>query len=467
MFLKSSFTALRACLSRLFAPVDIASLIYFRIAFGAIMLWEVGRYFNHDWIRHYYIEPTFQFTYYGFDWVQPWPDVGMYLHFWGLAGLALCILLGLWYRLSMALFCLGFTYVFLLDQTRYLNHFYLISLISLLMICAPAHRALSLDVWRKPTLRADTASAWTLWLLRIQIGIVYFYAGLAKINSDWLRGEPMGMWLAERTDFPLMGPLFTEGWMVYLLSYGGLLFDLLIVPGLLWRRTRLCAFAIAVGFHGMNAILFSIGIFPWFMIAATALFFQPNWPLSWPFSHDRQGGKSNLARRKAPCSPLQQVTQGVVVTLLSAYCVPQLLIPLRHFLYPGNVSWTEEGHRFAWHMKLRDKTAYATFIATDPLTQITQSIDPIDYLTPMQVSKMSTRPDMILQFSHYLANEFRQQGHEQIEIRAIVKTSLNGRQPQLLIDPSVNLAQQPRTLTPSSWIFPLLEPLPTPRSGKR
>ncbi|MDJ0704941.1 MAG: HTTM domain-containing protein [Leptolyngbyaceae cyanobacterium MO_188.B28] len=378
MFLKSFSNALSLWLSRFSAPVDIGSLIYFRIAFGAIMLWEMGRYFNHDWIRRYYIEPTFHFTYYGFGWVRPWPAVGMYLHFCGLTILAICILLGLWYRLSMALFCGGFTYIFLLDQTRYLNHFYLISLISLLMIFAPAHRALSIDVLRQPKLRADTASTWTLWSLRTQIGMVYFYAGVAKFNSDWLQGEPMRMWLAERTDLPLMGLLSTETWMGCLLSYGGLLFDLLVIPCLLCRRTRLFAFAIAVGFHWMNSSLFSIGVFPWFMIAATTLFFQPNWPLP----RALQGWTTNRAPPKVFRTPLH-FRHWIVIALLSAYLVLQLLIPLRHFLYPGSVSWTEEGHRFAWRMKLRDKEADAKFIAIDPLTQATQIIDPLDQLTPM------------------------------------------------------------------------------------
>lgn len=264
--------------TRFFAPVDIASLIYFRIAFGTVMLWEVWRYFSHGWVKRYYIDPTFYFTYYGFGWVRPWPGDGMYLHFVALGALAICILLGLWYRISATLFFVGFTYVFLLDRTNYLNHFYLISLISLLMIVLPAHRAFSLDASRHPEIRSETAPAWALWVLRVQIGIPYFYGGLAKLNGDWLRGEPMRTWLAQNADFPIIGSLLTEEWMVYLFSYGGLLLDLLIVPILLWPRTRVLGYGVALMFHLLNASLFRIGIFPWFMIAATALFFRPDWP---------------------------------------------------------------------------------------------------------------------------------------------------------------------------------------------
>ena len=69
----------------------------------------------------------------------------MYLHFLPIGVLAVCSALGLWNRISTLLMFLDFTYVFLLDQTLYLNHFYLMALISFLMIFVPAHRAFSVD----------------------------------------------------------------------------------------------------------------------------------------------------------------------------------------------------------------------------------------------------------------------------------------------------------------------------------
>jgi vitamin K-dependent gamma-carboxylase len=462
--------------NRLFSPVDIASIIYFRIAFGLIMLWEVWRYFEYGWIKSYYIDPTVYFNYYGFDWVRPWPGEGMYLHFFALGALAVCILLGLWYRISTALFFLGFTYVFLLDQANYLNHFYLICLISLLMVFMPAERAFSLDALRHPEIHSDTAPAWVLWLLRAQIAIPYFYGGLAKLNGDWLRGEPLSGWLADKTDFPIIGPLFTEQWMVYLFGYSGLLLDLLVVPLLLWRRTRPFAFAASVLFHLLNASLFQIGIFPWFMIAATALFFSPDWPRFggrwWPskslgtISRKACPELSRRNAKRANASALQPIAtaplrpeQRLTVALLGIYMTAQLVVPLRHFLYPGDVGWTEEGHLFAWHMMLRSKRGKAEFFATDPVSGQSAKINPEDFLTPRQLRKFSRLPDMVLQFSHYIANEFRKQGYPQIEVRARVLVSLNGRKPQLLIDPTVDLAAQSRTLRPTPWIMPLHEPL--------
>lgn len=459
---------LHALPSRLFAPVDISFLVYFRVIFGAIMLWEVWRYFSHDWIRRYYIEPTFYFHYFGFDWIRPWPGDGMYLHFCFLGALATCIMIGLWYRVATVLFFLGFTYVFLLDQTRYLNHFYLISLLAFLMIFLPAHRALSVDAWRNRKIRSDTSPAWTLWLLRAQIGIPYFYGGIAKLNGDWLRGEPMRMWLAERIDFPVVGALFTEEWMVYLFVWGGLLLDLLIVPLLLWRRTRPFVFAAAVLFHLLNAQLFQIGIFPWFMLAATLIFFPPDLPRRLFAELFRRRRPEKRPRAGAPTIEHNHATPAPKVTLafLAVYLTFQVLVPLRHFLYPGNVNWTEEGHRFSWHMKLRDKEGDALFTATEPASGETWIIDPREYLTSRQRRTMATHPDMILQFSQYLADEMRRTGRGDVEIRAQVSASLNGRQKQLLIDPSVNLAGQKRNLWPSGWIVPLSQPLPDRKTAR-
>ena len=148
----------------LFRPVDIASLVFFRVAFGLVMLWEVYRYFDHGWISRYWIEPAWNFPYDFFEWVRPWPGDGMYVHFYVMGALALCITVGFLYRLSAALFFLAFAYMFLLEQARYLNHFYLVALVSFLMIFVPAHRVWSVDAWLRPRLRSHTIPAWPVVL---------------------------------------------------------------------------------------------------------------------------------------------------------------------------------------------------------------------------------------------------------------------------------------------------------------
>jgi vitamin K-dependent gamma-carboxylase len=262
----------------LFAEVDASSLVFFRVAFGVIMLVECWRFWAHGWISRHYIEPQFFFKYYGFEWVEPWPGSGMYWHFALLAVLSLLITLGALYRLAAVLFFFAFSYVFLLDQARYLNHFYLVILIALIMMVVPANRTLAMDAALLPRLRSATVPAWSVWLFRLQFEVVYIYAGIVKINEDWLRLEPLGMWLARRDDWPLVGELFNQDWVVAVAAYGSIAIHVIGAPLLLFRRTRGWVMALYFVFHLANHFLFQIGIFPWVAMAGTLLFLEPDWP---------------------------------------------------------------------------------------------------------------------------------------------------------------------------------------------
>jgi vitamin K-dependent gamma-carboxylase len=431
---------------RLAEPVDGASVAVFRIAFGLLLLVEVARFFAHGWIARYYIEPSFHFTYFGFGWVHPWPGAGMYVHFALLGAVAFCVAVGLFYRPSAWLLWVLFTYVFLLEEARYLNHFYAASLFAFLLALIPAQNAFSVDARRRRPHTSATVPAWALWLLRFQTGAIYLFGGIAKINPDWVRGEPMRSWLMERSNLPLIDLIVRNRLELLFFSYGGLLFDLLVVPALLWRRTRPFAFAAAVVFHTINSQLFSIGIFPWMMLAATTLFFEPAWPrrllARWPVGQ--------LAERAN--KPTGQLADWQIATL-AGYAVLQIAIPLRHFLYPGNVSWTEEGHLFAWHMKLRDKDGRATFVVYDPRARTTELVSPDSILMPWQTAKMATRPDMILQFAHFIAAERVKEGRP-VQVRVQSMVSLNGGGVRPMIDPRADLAAEPRTLWPAWWIEP-------------
>lgn len=442
----------------LFTPIDISSVVFFRIIFGALMIWEMRHDFSPQWVKIYYVNPTFRFSYYGFDWIKPLPGDGIFYLISILTLLAFFIMVGFCYRISITLFFLGFTYIFLLDQTRYLNHFYFICLLSFLMIFIPAHRTFSVDSWLRPKLQADTSPSWTLWILRFQVGVVYFLGGIAKVDGDWLRGEPLRGWLSSRTDFPIIGHLFTEKFMPFFFSYSGLLIDLLIVPLLLWRRTRVFSFLIAVLFHLMNSRLWTIGVFPWLMIAGTILFFPSAWPrrlfLSLGMGVERLKPGSESSEEAPLLFP-----QKAMIFFLCTYIIVQILLPFRPFLYKGNVHWTEEGHRFSWHMMLRSKDGEVRFFLINLKENTKREVRIKSYLTPQQIGRMAGRPDMILQFSHYIAEILRKRGVSDFEVRANALVSLNGRKRQLLIDSKVDLASQPRNLKSAPWILPLMETL--------
>ncbi|MFP5501587.1 MAG: HTTM domain-containing protein [Candidatus Sericytochromatia bacterium] len=224
-----------------------------------------------------------------------------------------------------------------------------------------------------------------------------------------------------------------------LMSYGGLLFDALVVPMLLWRRTRALGVLAAGAFHVTNMQLFRIDVFPWLALAATTLFFAPDWP------RKLLRGQAALVAAHAPSRP------GLVL-FLAAFMGIQAVVPLRHVLYPGPVMWTEEGHRFAWRMMARHKTGTARFYVKLADGSGTWWVDPADYLTSSQVHRLCTFPDMVLQFGHGLAEDFRRRGYGRVEVRAEVLTSVNGRPPMPLVDPRVDLAARPRGLGPSDWI---------------
>lgn len=443
---------------RLFAPVDIAALVYFRILFGAILLADAIVFFKNGWIAMEFIRPRFHFTYYGFEWLHPLPPAGMYALFTILGLAAFCILIGFAYRISAIVFFLGFTYVFLLEEALYLNHYYFVSLVSLLMIFVPAHRKLSVDAWLRPRIASEFAPAWSLWILRAQMGFVYFYGGVAKLNFDWLQGWPLRLWLPnDLRNFPVLSAFRHEVWLAMFFSYSGLFLDLFAVPLLLWRKTRPWMFTALALFHLTNLNLFDIGIFPWFATAMTALYFDPDWPrrsIAWIV---RRLGRSPAPAPAAPAAlPVRFRTATTVG--IAAYAAIQVLLPLRHWLYPGNVAWTEQGHRFSWRMKLHDKQGSMAFLLTDPETGASWEANIPHYLPRWQYAEMALRPDMILQFAHYLADRETKPGHRRLEVRAEINLSLNGRREQPMIDPNVDLAATQRSLFPASWITELTAP---------
>jgi len=437
----------------LFAEINGASLVFFRMLFGLIMLVEVYRYFDHGWIARYWIKPEWNFTYFPFDWLHPFPGNGMYFFFAFMGLVSICIALGAFYRIASVLFFLGFGYIFLLEQTTYLNHFYLIVLLAFILIFLPLNRRNSIDVILFPKLKKKPILNYHLWLLRFMITIPYFFGGVAKINPDWLTGHPLDAWLSDDTSLPLIGQFLDDRWMVLFISYSGLLLDLLILPFLLIRKTRLPAFILITIFHICNSIWFSIGVFPWLMIVATLIFFPPTWPKDAMFKLGmiRVNFKPIVPKSPETISSKQQRT----LSLLTAWFLLMSLLPMRHLLYPGNVSWTEEGHRFAWHMKLRSKRGKGYFVLRDKNTGIRFKVNSGDYLSSRQQRKMITRPYLIWQFAQKIKAKFDAEKTGDFEVFAFIQARLNGRDYQQLIDPSVDLTGVGRPVfNHSTWIVP-------------
>ncbi|MEO2031315.1 MAG: HTTM domain-containing protein [Planctomycetaceae bacterium] len=446
---------LSSCCRQLFVPVDVLPLACFRIFFGAIMLYDVAASLSWGSVAALYIEPPFHFTYPGFGWVKPWPGQGMIIHYWVLVFAAAGIMLGCCYRFSATMFALGMTYVFLLEKSLYQNHYYLVCLISGIMVFVPAHRMWSVDALVRRKGRVHTAPQIWLWLLRVQLAIPYIYGGMAKINDDWLHGMPMRIWLEQRTYLPVIGPWMTSDFVVYLICWGGLVFDLLVVPALFWRPTRTIAYAAALGFHLTNVFLWDIGIFPWFMIGATLLFF--------PAGSFRQALFRRGTRRSGPSDSSVAWTwrNRTTVAATGVFVTWQLLFPFRHFLYPGNVHWTNEAHHFSWHMMLRDKVAETRFVISNTHTGKRGLVRVEDILSQTQYVIMGEDADMIVEFAQFVAAGYRERDEGNVEIRVLAVASLNGRKYQLFMNPQIDYASVDRPWGTQPWIIPLHEPLRT------
>ncbi len=436
---------------RLLAPRDVAALVAFRVAFGLLVTVSATRFLAYGWIDDLFARPGFHFRYWGFGWVPALPAPWIHVVFVALAVLGLCVAVGLFYRVTTALLFVLFTYVQLVDVTNYLNHYYLVSLLAGLLCFVPAHRAFSVDAWRRPALRQQWLPAWCTYLLRFQVAVVYVFAGLAKLTGDWLlHAQPLSIWLSARTSLPWVGPLLEQRPVAFLAAWGGFLFDTTIVAFLLTRRLRPLAYVVVVGFHAATAVLFPIGMFPVIMITAALVFFDASWPRRL-LGRWRQTGLAAPAR--APVLPTgwkPRLALGAAV----AYGLLQLVLPLRTHLYGGNVLWHEQGMRFSWRVMAREKNGSVTFVVRAPDTGREWHVPPGQYLTRLQEREMSVQPDLILQLAHRIARDFEARGKGPVAVYADAWVSLNGRPAERFIDPQVDLAHEHEGLAPKPWILP-------------
>ena len=428
--------------------VSPAPLAVFRIVFGLLMFFSTLRFWLKGWIYDLYIAPEFHFKYYGFEWVEALPGNWMYAVFLLMLISATGIALGLFYRLSAAVFFLSFTYVELLDVANYLNHYYFVSIISFVLIFLPAHRFSSLDI-RLGRIEPVKEVSWLLVnIIRILLAMVYFYAGLAKLNYDWLfQALPLSIWLPSRADLPVIGFLFDYKWVAIAFSWGGALYDLSI-PFFLWnRKTRPYAFLAVVGFHLMTWILFPIGVFPWVMIFSTLIFFSDNW-------HQR------ILNFLEPIFTSNRPSTGTISLkpiarfAFSLFLAWQIIWPWRFMAYPGKLYWTEQGYRFGWRVMLMEKAGYVIYHVTDPDTGKSGDVQPADYLTVNQEKQLATQPDLIVQFAHFLEDVYMKKGIADPVVTAEAYVTLNGRGSRLFIDPAVDLTEVDDSFAPKTWIIP-------------
>jgi hypothetical protein len=441
--------------SFLYVQRHIAPLAILRMAFGAIMLISTVRFLLRGWVYAFYIKPAFHFTFYGFDWVRPLGATGMYTLFAVLVTAAIMVTIGLFYRWAIAAFFLCFTYVELIDKTTYLNHYYFISVMAFLMILVPANRYFALDTWRKPQLAVTHVPAWCINIFKLQLVLVYFFAGVSKLNYDWLLAAmPLKIWLPANSNLPVIGGLLTHVWVAYVFSWFGMLFDVFIGFMLLAKRTRKVAYFLVIVFHLSTGWFFKIGMFPYIMIFVTIIFFSEGTHQQIIALLRKAFGGHAATVQSTYGYHLRRYQRKFIYAVLLVHFVLQLIMPFRFLLYPGKLYWTEEGYRFSWRVMLMEKGGTAFFHVKDPATGRRTEIINSQYLTQFQETQMSTQPDMILQYAHFLAAEYQKKGIKNPIVTAESYVTLNGSGSRLYIDSTVNLAKEQEGFGHKKWIRP-------------
>jgi vitamin K-dependent gamma-carboxylase len=439
--------------------VPAGSYTFFRVAFGLLVAYSSGRFIARGWVESLYLAPTNHLTYAGFGWVRPLPTVWMYAFVVAIGLLGLVLATGYRTRVVAALFTVAFVYTELIDSALYLNHYWYVTLVGLLLVILPTSAA-----------GQGYVPAVVVWALRAQLAVVYVFAGVAKLNHDWLRGQPMEIWLAARTHIAPIGPLLDEAWVAIAMSWAGALFDLTIVGWLLWRRSRPFAYVAVVVFHVSTVLLFpQIGVFAWVMILATPIFFEPDWPsrvLGARRRHPaddqprsfRTRPRANEVVRPGPPRVGALVSTWLLV-LLMAFAAVQVALPLRHYTRDGDVRWNDDGYYMSWRVMLSERAGFLEFDVVDPVTGQRWRVEPTSVLTEWQVAQAETRPDLALATAHLIATDFADRGHPDVAVYADSFVAFNGRLRQRQIDPTIDLAHVSRATGSSAYVLALDPPV--------
>lgn len=415
-------------LKKFFQPIDNAPLIIFRIFLGFLLAAETFGAILTGWVKRVLIEPEFTFSHIGMEWLQPLPGYGMYFYFCLMGICGILVMLGYRYKLSLGLFTLLWTGVYLMQKTSYNNHYYLLILVCLIMLFLPANKYASLDARNNPEIKQNSMPFWCSAVMIFQVAIVYFFATVAKFYPGWLDGSFTKL-ILQNTEFGYFKSLFNKHWFHLFIAYSGIFFDMLIVPLLLWRKTRTIAFLAAIFFHIFNAVFLQIGIFPFFALSFI-VFFYPAEKI-----------RSLFFKKKIPVefsAPVAENKSALLYFFIPFFII-QLILPIRHHFIKGDVLWTEEGHRLSWRMMLRQRQGYTTFRVIDKITQTLIPYDVSKRLIPKQQAFVGSNPDGIWQMAQIIKQEFNQKGIE-VSVFADTEASINGGKFKTLINPETDLA---------------------------
>lgn len=429
----------------LFKQIDNIGLVLFRAVFGLLITIEAFGAIATGWVRRVLVEPPFTFNFIGFDFLQHLQGPTMYYYFVIMGIFGLFVMLGFKYRLSMVAYAILWTGAYLMQKSSYNNHYYLMMLLCWIMAFLPAHRWFSVDAKLKPEIRSTSMPRWVLLVLILQVWIVYTFASVAKLYPDWLNASMAALLMEGRKDYWLIGDLLQQNWVHWAIAYTGIFFDLLIVPLMLWKHTRLAGFVISIFFHLFNSIVFQIGIFPYMSIAFALFFFSPE------ILKRRLLPKKILYTGNAVIVPKYK---NLLLVVFGIYFAFQIGLPLRHWFFKDDVLWTEEGHRLSWRMMLRSKSGSLTVWVADSASGQKKPYNYAHLIGSKQQGSVATKPDIMWQLAQKIKAIEAEKGRN-VSVFMEAHVRVNDGKFHPFTDKSVDLAAEPwHPFKHSEWILP-------------
>uniref|UniRef100_A0A3Q3XH26 Vitamin K-dependent gamma-carboxylase n=1 Tax=Mola mola TaxID=94237 RepID=A0A3Q3XH26_MOLML len=469
-FSKEDLSSWRNLVLLLNRPTDPAALGIFRCLFGLLMTIDITQERGLSHLDYKYLDgaPVCRFPLFNF--LQPLPMDWMYLVYVVMFLGAVGIMFGCFYRLSCLMFISTYWYIFFLDKTAWNNHSYLYGLIGFQLALMDGNRYWSLDGLRRPSIRNAHVPLWNYTVLRTQIFIVYFIAGIKKLDADWVEGYSMS-YLAHHWLFdPFKVILPVELVNLLVVHGGGLILDLTAGYLLFFDVTRPYAFFFVTYFHCMNSQLFSIGMFSYTMLATSPLFCYPDWP-RWFFGHfpsflrevlpftspDPQPSTSCVYKESPPAAKSSKLRLkhklGAVFTII--YIMEQFFMPYSHFITQGYNNWTNGLYGYSWDMMVHSRSHQHVKI-----TYKDGKTGDVGYLNPgvfTQSRRWKDHGDMLKQYATCLSQLLPRYNITEPEIYFDIWVSINERFQQRIFDPRVDIVEADWSpFQPNSWLMPLL-----------
>lgn len=469
------------------SPTDPSNLAVLRILFGFLMILDIPQERSMLFIAHQFGSDSCHFPLFSF--IQPlsvdWMHVVYLVMFLGACG----ICLGFMFRLSCLSFMVTYWYIFLLEKCRWNNHSYLYGLMSVMLILSDANHYWSLDGYLNPELRNSHVPKWNYVLLRFQVFLVYFYAGLKKLDLDWMRGYSMTGLSRQWVFDPFRIFLDDQIIDLFLVHIGGLLFDLSEGFLLVFEKTRPIGIFLGAMFHGMNSQMFHIGMFPYTMLATLPLFCAYNWPKKlfsylpntlakilpsqdvpqtsphciYPSSNKAD---DRLQDKKGASLTIQMPStkHKALVCIVLVYMGVQIFLPYSHFVTKGYNAWTQGLYGYSWDMMVHSwSTQHVRIKVVDQISGEVTYLRPTAWMKEKRQSRWNSHPDMIKQYVACIAEKLKTFDELNITEPAIyldVWRSMNRRFQQRMVDPNVDIIKAPWSPWEQTvWIQPLLTEL--------